>query len=101
MRFAARRARVSVLSLLGLAAVALLTAGDSGEAPVRAGPRAGRAAAQQPDTATAPTAPPNVVRQGFPAAGADPDDLTKNETAWEVEWELTHPTNRPYLPPGS
>ena len=43
----------------------------------------------------------NIVRQGFPAAKADPNDLTKSETAWEVEWELTHPENRPLYPPGS
>jgi len=44
---------------------------------------------------------PNVVRQGFPAATFDPEDLTKSETAWEVEWELSHPQNRPMAPPGS
>jgi primary-amine oxidase len=42
-----------------------------------------------------------VVRQGFPGATADPNDLTKSDTAWEVEWELTHPDNRPMYPPGS
>ncbi|QVL34409.1 hypothetical protein KIH39_11025 [Telmatocola sphagniphila] len=44
---------------------------------------------------------PNIVRQGFPAAGYDKSDITKSETAWEIEWELTHPNNRPYYPPGS
>ena len=32
--------------------------------------------------------PSNIVRQGFPAAGYDPEDVTKSESAWEVEWEL-------------
>lgn len=43
----------------------------------------------------------NVVRQGFPAATFDPSDITKSETGWEIEWELTHPQNRPMAPPGS
>src|SRR5262249_25680099 len=34
-------------------------------------------------------------------AAADPNDLTKSETGWEIEWELTHPDNRPFSPPGS
>jgi hypothetical protein len=42
----------------------------------------------------------NVVRQGFPANQSDANDLTKSETAWEVEWELTHPLNKPNYPPG-
>jgi hypothetical protein len=43
----------------------------------------------------------NVVRQGFPAAKADANNLTKSETAWEIEWDMTNPTNRPFYPPGS
>ncbi|MCI0683635.1 MAG: hypothetical protein L0Y71_16135 [Gemmataceae bacterium] len=35
----------------------------------------------------------NVVRQGFPAAKADPSDLTKSDTAWEIEWDITNPDN--------
>ncbi|MCS7046812.1 MAG: hypothetical protein NZO58_10690, partial [Gemmataceae bacterium] len=31
----------------------------------------------------------NVVRQGFPARAADPNDLAKSDTAWEVEWTIT------------
>lgn len=42
-----------------------------------------------------------VVRQGFPAGETDSVDLTKSDTAWEIEWELTHPENRPMYPPGS
>lgn len=35
----------------------------------------------------------NVVRQGFPAAKADPADLTRSDTAWEIEWEVTNADN--------
>jgi len=35
------------------------------------------------------------VRQGFPARSADPKDVTKSDSAWEVEWEITNPTNKP------
>jgi len=35
----------------------------------------------------------NVVRQGFPAAKADSADLTKSDTAWEIEWEIARPDN--------
>jgi hypothetical protein len=45
--------------------------------------------------------PPNVVRQGFPAATFDPEAPERSETFWEVEWELTHPQNKTYYPPGS
>lgn len=56
----------------------------------------------QPDGPGAAAGPAsNVVRQGFPASKFDPDDLAKCDTAWEVEWDLTHPTNRPSTPPGS
>jgi primary-amine oxidase len=49
----------------------------------------------------APTGGPNTVRQGFPAAQFDPENIAKSETAWEIEWDLTHPMNRPFYPPGS
>jgi primary-amine oxidase len=35
----------------------------------------------------------NVLRQGFPAGKADPKDLTKSDTAWEIEWDITSPDN--------
>src|SRR5262245_61370984 len=44
--------------------------------------------------------PANVVKQGFPAASFDPADPEKSDTAWEIEWELTHPENRTWFPPG-
>lgn len=45
--------------------------------------------------------PPNVVKQGFPAATFDPARPEKSDTAWEIEWELTHPENKTWFPPGS
>jgi hypothetical protein len=45
--------------------------------------------------------PPNTVKQGFPASRFDPEAPERSETCWEVEWELTHPDNRVYYPPGS
>lgn len=36
---------------------------------------------------------PNIVRQAFPAAKADPADPTKSDTAWEIEWEITNADN--------
>ncbi|MFT3882078.1 MAG: hypothetical protein QM703_20800 [Gemmatales bacterium] len=45
--------------------------------------------------------PPNVVRQGFPAAAFDSTQPEQSDSAWEIEWELTHPLNRVYYPPGS
>ena len=65
---------------------------------VAGGPRGARATPlPQPPDAESAAAPAvagpknlNIVRQGFPAAAADGEDLTKCETAWEVEWELTH-----------
>lgn len=35
----------------------------------------------------------NIVRQGFPAAKADGTDLTKSDSAWEIEWTITNPSN--------
>lgn len=38
--------------------------------------------------------PPEVVRQGFPVARSDPDDLTKSDTAWEIAWDIPNLTRR-------
>jgi hypothetical protein len=94
------RVRALVGGLLALAGLGFLVFGRSRETP---------AYAAQPEPATEVTplpageiaSRPNVVRQGFPAGKADPNDLTKSDTAWEIEWELTHPNNRPFYPPGS
>jgi hypothetical protein len=37
----------------------------------------------------------NLVRQGFPAAKCDPDDLERSDTAWEIDWTITNPDNAP------
>jgi len=97
--------RASVCGLIALAGAVLLATGamptalrGHGGAPT---PRQSRGAVAPLQPAADAPVPSNVVRQGFPAAGYDPADVTKSETAWEVEWELTHPTNKPYFPPGS
>ncbi len=82
---------VVVIGIIGLSVAGL---GLWHHTPVRA-----EAARQQPDDE--PQLPPHTVRQGFPAAAFDGYDLTKCDTAWEIEWDLTHPNNRPYSPPGS
>src|SRR5438132_156877 len=87
--------------LLAIVGLAMVTLGDSGETTMRVTIACGPAGQQIPVTAGGPTPVANVVRQGFPAANADPYDLTKSETAWEIEWELTHPENKPLYPPGS
>jgi hypothetical protein len=101
-RFAViRKARFRLLAFLVLNGLTVLLAGHSGETPIRAEPLAGLTGRQDPvDTGEQPLTG-NVVRQGFPAAKADSKNLTKSETAWEIEWELTHPENRPMYPPGS
>lgn len=88
--------RTVVLGLCVFGGVALLAAGYSG----RAAPQARLDDEPMPRVERSLSAN-NLVRQGFPAAAADGDDLTKSETGWEVEWELTHPENRPLAPPGS
>lgn len=97
MNAAVRRVAVSVCALTVVIGMLLHFAAEPHGA--HATPLAG----QQPGDETAPAPAPktNIVRQGFPVAAADSGDLTKSETAWEVEWELTHPENRPSFPPGS
>jgi Copper amine oxidase, enzyme domain len=53
-----------------------------------------------PEQPAEPPSTANIVRQGFPAAQADPNNLAKSDTAWEIEWDMTNPTNRPFYPPG-
>lgn len=93
--------RARLLAFLALVGFALLPAGDGGEGPVRAEQPELQSGQPAPVAAGQQTALVNVVRQGFPAGLADPEDLTQSETAWEIEWDLTHPDNRPLYPPGS
>src|SRR5438046_2816524 len=51
--------------------------------------------------APGPNVASNVVKQGFPAARSDPAEPAKSDSAWEIEWELSHPENRPWGAPGS
>src|SRR5437588_12340745 len=88
---------VGFLVALGLT---LLAAGKAKNTSVAAQPAA-PATDETAQPADAPNPPNHIVRQGFPAAKADPNDLTKSDTAWEIEWDLTHPFNRPSYPPGS
>lgn len=101
-----RRHHASPLGLLALLVFAVLLTtgyarligGGAQDVPVPAGGQA-NGTTPLPAGELAPRA--NIVRQGFPAGKADVNDLTKSETAWVIEWELTHPTNRPFYPPGS
>ncbi len=55
---------------------------------------------QLPPKPAMPSFPPNVAKQGFPAASFDPNNPELSDTAWEIEWELTHPENKTWYPPG-
>jgi hypothetical protein len=93
-----------LLALLVVLGLTLVSVGKSGQEPARPAEPARQAEAQPNAAARAADEPnpnANIVRQGFPAARADVNDLTRSDTAWEVEWELTHPYNRPFSPPGS
>src|SRR4029077_10488140 len=85
-----------LLVFLTLIAVAAFVAGSARQTFVQAEPRSPQP--EQPAAAEpgGQVSPSNVVRQGSPPAAADPTDLTKSDTAWEVEWELTHPNNKPF-----
>jgi hypothetical protein len=84
---------------------AALWIGPRTSQPLANNPTPNDAATQQDDRAQVPEGGAgqrvlNIVRQGFPAAKADPRDLSKSDTAWEIEWDLTHPLNRPRSSPG-
>src|SRR5213593_2138875 len=88
---------VGFLVALGLT---LLAAGKAKNTSVAAQPAA-PATDEPAQPADDPNPPNHIVRQGFPAAKADPTDLTKSDTAWEIEWDLTNPDNQPMMPPGT
>src|SRR4051794_8102615 len=94
-----RRVTLPLCALVVGYGLAQLFPGGSRDA--HATPLAPQPAGDEPAPPPAAARKTNVVRQGFPAANSNADDLTKSETAWEVEWELTHPENRPFYPPGS
>jgi hypothetical protein len=71
------------------------------EAPPAADPPGHSQVIEPPGAARELERTQDIVRQGFPAAKGDNADLSRSDTAWEIEWELTHPENRPLYPPGS
>jgi hypothetical protein len=92
-----RRLRVAGFVFLVAGGVLVPLSSGEGVTPVTQPPFT-RPQAKAPPGANFPT---DVVRQGFPAATYDPAEPTKSDTFWEVEWELTHPENKTWLPPGS
>jgi hypothetical protein len=92
-----RRPRVAAVLLLVAGGVLMPLSSGEGVTPVAQPPFT----RPQPKPHPPANYPTDVVRQGFPAAGFDPADPTKSDTFWEVEWELTHPENKTWLPPGS
>jgi hypothetical protein len=94
-----RPGQVRIVGCLMAVGLAVLLAGDSGKTPIHAEPL--ESLETEPPMPPPAGEQPNIVRQGFPAAKFNPADLTKSETAWEIEWDLTHPNNQPMYPPGS
>src|SRR5262249_11848775 len=96
-RLAGASARLSFFGLLALVGIVLLIPGkpESASATPKVGAPQEPA---QPINAQNPVS--DIVRQGFPAAKFNPNDMTKSDTAWEIEWDLTNPDNRPHMPPG-
>src|SRR5215469_11371304 len=92
-RLAVSRIRGPLLGLLAIAGLAWLAAREPQGRAFQPQPPEGQPGRPAADGAPAPG--PHVVRQGFPARGADANDLTRSETAWEVEWDLTNPINKP------
>src|SRR5215467_10323097 len=93
-------ARVCACAIVGLMALSLLTAANSERDPTQAAQAESAAQDRNPPVnGQAPSG--NIVRQGFPAAKFVSNDFTKCDTGWEIEWELTHPDNRPMMPPGT
>src|SRR5262245_9530565 len=85
--------RMALACVLALIATMMLTLGHAQDPRSRNRPPSN----QDEDSRSVP----NVGRQCVPTATFDPEDITKSETGWEVEWELSQPQNRPMAPPGS
>src|SRR5262249_17459588 len=99
-RLAGLGTRLCLVAFLAAVGFALLAAGNAENAPAAANPTAPAGDAQaQPANAQIPAN--HIVRQGFPAAKADANELSKSDTAWEIEWDLTNPDNQPVMPPGT
>ncbi len=89
--------RTRLLGLLLLVAACPLALRFSGGSPSPAS----QFIRPQPPPRPVANFPPNVVKQGFPAARFEPGQPERCDTAWEIEWELTHPLNKTWFPPGS
>ncbi|MBI3410815.1 MAG: hypothetical protein HY040_20965 [Planctomycetes bacterium] len=63
---------------------------ERGREPAKPEPAKGESK-QDANQASAPV--PNMVRLGFPAGRCDPNDLSKSDTAWEIQWDITNPDN--------
>jgi hypothetical protein len=88
--------RPAAAGVLGLFTVALGSTLWLVQPPRVEAVRPGAVQQQEPEAAETPlVGQPNVVRQGFPAREADPADLSKSDTAWEIEWDITNPLNGP------
>src|SRR5262249_22668963 len=83
---------LGVLAMLGFALLAPREPEAAHPASAVAAETVAQAEGQSPVT--------QIVRQGLAAAKADPNDLTKSDSGWEIEWDLTDPDNRPHMPPG-
>jgi hypothetical protein len=86
------RTRYSLMGVVGIVAIAFLS--------VTLPPPRTQAQPPRPKPPAGPAFPANVVKQGFPAAKFDAAETERCDSAWEIEWELTHPTNRVNYPPG-
>jgi hypothetical protein len=96
-----RLCRAAVGGFPRLAGFLLLVAAAVVALKLVGGPTPAQFRRPQPRPAPGPTYPPNVVKQGFPAARFDPAEPEKSDSAWEIEWELTHPQNRPWFGSGA
>ena len=91
-----RLTRRSLLVAASVLAAVLAAWGLLAHRPQPADARGQQAEGQQPPAG-------NIVRQGFPARSFDENDMTSSDSGWEIEWEITQPTNgsRSYNPPSS
>jgi hypothetical protein len=97
-RLAGASVRLGFFGLFALVALVLLVPGKPESASATPKPSGSQ---EQAPPRNAQTPPGNIVRQGFPAAKFNPNDMTRSDTAWEIEWDLTNPDNRPIMAPGT
>ena len=93
-------ARLCASMVVGMMALSVWTAANAERAATQAAQSESVVQDRNPPL-NGQAASSNVVRQGFPATKFGPNDFAKCDTGWEIEWELTHPDNRPMMPPGT